>query len=292
MKCCAFGTVRMDIHAYQEIGAINDHAEIKIDEMNMTIGGSVYNTVSVLNELKQDIVLYMLNSTDDFADYIKMRMNKRDINYITCKQDKNDTATSLIFIGKQGKKKMISYDGDRRDEYILNKLRKDIEQYELFYTSFYEINQNNYQKILNIMSLCDNNFVDLSPLIYEVDDSVIDAVLQHIQILSGTEEEYDILVNKLNCKSMKEILQKYHMKYIFIKRGSKGATVLTEASEYEYSPKEKRTSHDTTGCGDTFNASIIDSLTKKVNDEWMLQEAVEMATRVAYEGFREGMFSR
>ncbi len=292
MKCCAFGTVRMDIHAYQEISAINDHAEIKIDEMNMTIGGSVYNTVSVLNELKQDIVLYMLNSTDDFADYIKMRMNKRDINYITCKQDKNDTAASLIFVDKQGKKKMISYDGDRRDEYILNKLRKDIEQYELFYTSFYEINQNNYQEILNIMSLCDNNFVDLSPLIYEVDDRVIDAVLQHIQILSGTEEEYDILVNKLNCKSMKEILQKYHMKYIFVKRGSKGASVLTESSEYEYSPKEKRTSHDTTGCGDTFNASIIDSLTKKVNDEWMLQEAVEMATRVAYEGFREGMFSK
>ena len=56
MKCCAVGTVRMDIHAYQEIDNLDEHEEIKINKMNMTIGGSVYNTVSVLNDLKQDIV--------------------------------------------------------------------------------------------------------------------------------------------------------------------------------------------------------------------------------------------
>lgn len=291
MKCCAFGTVRMDIHAYQEIDNLDEHEEIKINEMNMAIGGSVYNTVSVLNDLKQDIVFYMLNSVDDFADFIKIKMNKRNINYITCKQDKNDTATSLIFVDMQGKKKMISYDGVRQDKYILSKLMKDIEQYELFYTSFYEINQDNYHDIINIMSLCQINFVDLSPLIYKVDDYVINDILQQVQILSGTEEEYDILLGKTNCDSFEDLVAKNNISYLFVKKGSRGAMVITQKNMYEYAPSEKKNSHDTTGCGDTFNAGIIDSLTKKVNDEWMLQEAVEMATKVAYEGFKEGMFS-
>ena len=291
MKCCAFGTVRMDIHAYQEIDNLDEHEEIKINEMNMAIGGSVYNTVSVLNDLKQDIVFYMLNSVDDFADFIKIKMNKRNINYITCKQDKNDTATSLIFVDMQGKKKMISYDGVRQDKYILSKLMKDIEQYELFYTSFYEINQDNYHDIINIMSLCKINFVDLSPLIYKVDDYVINDILQQVQILSGTEEEYDILLGKTNCDSFEDLVAKNNISYLFVKKGSRGAMVITQKNMYEYAPSEKKISHDTTGCGDTFNAGIIDSLTKKVNDEWMLQEAVEMATKVAYEGFKEGMFS-
>lgn len=291
MKCCAFGTVRMDIHAYQEIDNLDEHEEIKINEMNMAIGGSVYNTVSVLNDLKQDIVFYMLNSVDDFADFIKIKMNKRNINYITCKQDKNDTATSLIFVDMQGKKKMISYDGVRQDKYILSKLMKDIEQYELFYTSFYEINQDNYHDIINIMSLCKINFVDLSPLIYKVDDYVINDILQQVQILSGTEEEYDILLGKTNCDSFEDLVAKNNISYLFVKKGSRGAMVITQKNMYEYAPSEKKNSHDTTGCGDAFNAGIIDSLTKKVNDEWMLQEAVEMATKVAYEGFKEGMFS-
>ena len=153
MRCCAFGTVRMDIHAYHDINDIDGREEIKIDEMSMTVGGSVYNTVSVLNALNLDVTLYMLNTNDDFADFIKIKLNRRNVNYISCKQDQNDTATSLIFVDKTGKKKMISYDGVRQDHFILNKLLRDVDQYDLFYTSFYEVNTNNCSDILNIMSL-------------------------------------------------------------------------------------------------------------------------------------------
>ena len=61
IKCCAFGTVRMDIHIYKEYGPIGECEEVKVDEMALKIGGSVYNTVAVLNELKQDVVFYTLN---------------------------------------------------------------------------------------------------------------------------------------------------------------------------------------------------------------------------------------
>ncbi len=290
MKCCAFGTVRMDIHVYTELNNFEKHEEIKIDEMSMAVGGSVYNTVSVLTQLKQKAVLYMLNATDDFNDFIKIKMNNRHLTYVSCDQDKNDTAKSLIFVDGQGKKKTISYDGVRQDKSILNILYEDIDKFDLFYTSFYEINKENYRDILKIMTYCPKNFVDLSPLIYSIDSEILSSVLMHIHILSGTEEEFEILMNKLNCKSPENLLSEYFFDYLFVKRGKNGATVFTKNSRYDYEPKEKRTSHDTTGCGDTFNAGIIYSLSNKYDDEKMLQQAVEMATKVAYEGFNEGMF--
>jgi sugar/nucleoside kinase (ribokinase family) len=290
MKCCAFGTVRIDIHIYQGIGDIEQYEEIKINEMNLAVGGSVYNTVCVLNELRQDIVFYMPNSVDEFADLIKNKMNQRNIHHVTCKEDRNDTAVSLIFIDESGNKKMISYDGIRQDKYVLNRLLKEIEQYDLFYTSFYEINQNNYHDIFHIMSQCERNFVDLCPMIYKVDKDIIDLVLQQSQILSGTEDEYAIILKKLDCNSMDELIEKYRIEQVFVKKGAKGAMVLTQNNKYEHEPRKRKASHDTTGCGDTFNAGIIDSFTKKANNERMLQQAVEMATKVAYAGLKEGLF--
>lgn len=290
MKCCAFGTVRVDIRAYQDIHEIDQHEEIKISEMAMTVGGSVYNTVSVLNELKHDAVLYMLNAYGDFADYVRIKLNNRNLNYISCKEDKNDTATSIIFVDKMGKKKMVSYDGIRQDRYILNKLKEDIDQYQLFYTSFYEINQNNYETLVDIMSSCAKNFIDLSPLIYEVDSNVIHTVLKEVYILSGTDDEYGILLKILDMESYHDLIHTYGITYVFVKRGSEGASLYTENSTYHFGPDEKRVSHDTTGCGDTFNAGVISALAKDMNDEMVLQKAVKMATKVAYEGFNLDIF--
>lgn len=286
MKCCAFGTVRMDIHAYQNIDELDQREEIKISEMSMTIGGSVYNTVSVLNTLNQDVVLYMLNANDDFADYIRMKLDKNEIHYVSCEQEKNDTATSLIFIDEYGKKKIISYDGERDDKYILKKLALEAKQYDLFYTSFYEINIDNCAQILDIMSLVKTTFVDLSPLIYEVQSEVINKVLSKVDIISGTEEEYTILLEKTGIKSYSDLLSKFSISMIFVKQGSQGATVYNSNGLYSYKPKEKRISHDTTGCGDTFNAGIILTMSNKAAKEHMLQEAVEMATQVAYNGLK------
>lgn len=290
MRVCAFGTVRMDIRAYQSINNIEMYEEIKIDDMAFTVGGSVCNTVSVLNVLNQDVTLYMLNANDDFADFVKLKLDKRGLNCISCKQDQNNTAASLIFVDKSGEKKVISYDGVRQDRFILSKLLRDVNQYDLFYTSFYEINSENCEEIIKIMSSSKKNFIDLSPLIYQVDSEVIKDVLRKTDIVSGTEDEFKILSKKLNIGTYKNYFAEYGFELLLVKQGGRGATLYDTVNTYSYAPSTVKASRDTTGCGDTFNAGIIVSISKGLDKKSMLEQAVEMATSVAYNGFDLRLF--
>lgn len=97
-------------------------------------------------------------------------------------------------------------------------------------------------------------FVDLSPLIYEVDADIIDQVLNNVQILSGTKDEYSLLLNALKLESIEELIGKYNFKYLFVKNGSEGALLYYAKGVIECKPNERKVSRDTAECGDTFNA--------------------------------------
>lgn len=291
MRFAAFGTVRMDIHVYQDLDEIGNREEIKIDEMRMKVGGSVYNTASILTERGEDVVLYTPGTGDAFADLIHVKLKKQRINYIVDPRDINDTASSLIFVNRTGGKKMISYDGDRRDAHILTKLLKDAGQFDVFYTSFYEINTFNYRTIGEIMDVCSGSFVDLSPLIYEVDPAVIRHILSRVKMLSGTEQEYEMLCGLLEISDPAALAASFGIGRLYIKMGAQGARVYIDGAPGSVcTPGEKKSSKDTTGCGDTFNAGILYALSHAYDDGQALEEAVSMATRVAYEGLVPGMF--
>ena len=290
IKCCAFGTVRLDIHVYKEYDRLSTHEEVKVDAMALQIGGSVYNTISVLNELKQDVVFYTLNITDDISDFIKLQMINRNITFVSSKHESNPTAKTIIFVDECGKKKMISYDGVRSDSYVLRKLKKDICNYDLFYTSFYEINNDNLSAIIEIMQSTKTSFVDLSPLIYSVEQHVLSEVLEHVDILSGTSDEYRILLDSLNIQSIEQLIQTHSLQYVFVKEGAAGATLYYENGIKHCSPKEQHQSYDTTGCGDTFNAAVIYSISCKKTEDEVLRTAVDFASMIAYNGFNLNLF--
>ena len=293
MKICTFGTLRLDIHMYKDEVDFKNYNEIKVDDMMIAMGGSVFNTASVLNEMEQDVFFYMLNLSDTLSEYFKLEMNKRDLNYIVCKSDKNRMPISLIFVDKNGKKKMISYDGVREDRGILNKLENHIREYDLFYSSFYEINQYNYLQLSHIMELSKKSFLDLSPLIYKHDSSIIDRILKQTDIISGTEDEFGILVSKIGISDIIQLINRFNFEYLFLKKGSNGASLIKNNRKIDYQSSKMQLSHDTTGCGDTFNACVIHSLATGVNNEHLiLQNAVEMATMVAYNGFNLDLFKR
>jgi len=291
MRICAFGTLRLDIHAYQDINDLAGHEEIKIPEMSMKVGGSVFNTVAVLHALKQDVTFYTLNMADDFADFVKFTMNKINIEFITSRQDKNETATSLIFIGEDGQKKMISHDGERRDKYVLDKLYRDVDQYDLFYTSFYEINSVNCEKVIQVMKKSPCSFVDMSPLIYETETEVLEKILTEADYLSGTEDEYEIIFSKTGIKTPEELIRIFAIRKAFLKQGKRGATMYEEGETLSYTSSASGTSRDTTGCGDTFNAGVIYGLCKEETGDSLIERAVEMATKVAFEGFSPELFA-
>lgn len=292
IKCCAFGTIRIDIHVYKEYGQLSSYEETKVDEMALQVGGSVYNTAAVLNALKQGTVLYTLNTDDELFDFIKARLKKSGIPFIISQNEHSSTAVSIIFVDSLGKKKMVSYDGVRKDFYILERLKKDISDYDLFYTSFYEINRQNISVLAEIMQKSRQCFIDLSPLIYEVDPDIINQALSHLQILSGTDDEYNLLLGLMKIGSIEKLIEKYNLKYVFVKKGSKGAALYYNNHVIEYKPDGKKESRDTTGCGDTFNAGVIYSLSKNTSEADMLKNAVNFATLVAYKGFNPSLFAK
>lgn len=292
IKCCAFGTIRIDIHVYKEYGQLSSYEETKVDEMALQVGGSVYNTAAVLNALKQGTVLYTLNTDDELFDFIKARLKKSGIPFIISQNEHSSTAVSIIFVDSLGKKKMVSYDGVRKDFYILERLKKDISDYDLFYTSFYEINRQNISVLAEIMQKSRQCFIDLSPLIYEVDPDIINQALSHVQILSGTDDEYNLLLGLMKIGSIEKLIEKYNLKYVFVKKGSKGAALYYNNHVIECKPDGKKESRDTTGCGDTFNAGVIYSLSKNTSEADMLKNAVNFATLVAYKGFNPSLFAK
>lgn len=292
IKCCAFGTIRIDIHVYKEYGQLSSYEETKVDEMALQVGGSVYNTAAVLNALKQGTVLYTLNTDDELFDFIKARLKKSGIPFIISQNEHSSTAVSIIFVDSLGKKKMVSYDGVRKDFYILERLKKDISDYDLFYTSFYEINRQNISVLAEIMQKSRQCFIDLSPLIYEVDPDIINQALSHLQILSGTDDEYNLLLGLMKIGSIEKLIEKYNLKYVFVKKGSKGAALYYNNHVIECKPDGKKASRDTTGCGDTFNAGVIYSLSKNTSEADMLKNAVNFATLVAYQGFNPSLFAK
>ena len=185
---------------------------------------------------------------------------------------------------------MISYDGKRQDSHILKKLLINIGNYDLFYTSFYEINRENLDIIIEVMHNSCQCFVDLTPLIYEAEASLLDSVLANVQILSGTDEEYNTLLMKLNISSIEELFETYRFLYLFVKQGGKGASLYYPKGVINCSPDDIKKSRDTTGCGDTFNAGVIYALSQGYNEKDMLKKAVELASIVAYNGFDLDLF--
>ena len=75
-------------------------------------------------------------------------------------------------------------------------------------------------------------------------------------------------------------MKKFSLTHVFITQGKKGASLYTVDRKFNsFAPKVKVI--DTTGCGDAFTASIVNSLCKKVSNEKMLRNAVNLASKIA-----------
>ena len=155
----------------------------------------------------------------------------------------------------------------------------------MFYTSFYEITKDNYKRMARILENVRIGFVDLTPLLENVPKYVLHAILKHVSVLSGTQDEFRTLYKKLGLENFKAFSARYAVAYIFIKRGKSGAKLIHGGEQYAAKPKEIRASRNTTGCGDTFNASVIMGLEDGASPQELLDHAVALSSFTAYEGF-------
>ena len=124
-----------------------------------------------------------------------------------------------------------------------------------------------------------------------MNSNLIESVLNCTQIISGTSDEYSQLLSILKIQSVEELIERFGFIYLFEKKGSDGARIYYDKKFIDCKPLEKKHSRNTTGCGDTFNAGVIYSISMGLNEKDMLRTAVDFATMVAYKGFNLDLFS-
>jgi fructokinase len=96
--------------------------------------------------------------------------------------------------------------------------------------------------------------------------------LELIKTLYKSEESDDRVITRL--------MQHHNLQYVFVTRGEEGASLYSETTVLHRAAAEVEVV-DTTGCGDAFTAGVVHSLVNKVDEERMLDYAVELAGKVA-----------
>lgn len=115
--------------------------------------------------------------------------------------------------------------------------------------------------------------------------SIFKESIEKTDILKVNDKELGLLKELYNNKKSDDVfinwlIRKYGLQYIFVTRGSKGASLYT-GKRILHRDAVKINVVDTTGCGDAFTAGIVYSLANDFDDEKILRCAIELAAKIA-----------
>lgn len=293
-KVCVLsaGTLRSDIYLNYDFAVPMKEMEVKLTNYTRKIGGSVFNTSKFIGNYSSNIEVTFctLNHISLIAELANDSFSG-NINISAIGNPINSYPMSIIGLDNIGEKRMISVETDSPPLY----LDSDNPNYylsDIFYTSFYEINNDNLESICSLCTafLSRNKYtmIDLCPLIDSLDNDIIVKVLKCISVLSGNEQEYNKLLNKIGISGKKLLFESFpNIKRIFIKRGSEGAEFLSSDGK-EYIQRSfisnDFVAKNTTGCGDVFNGAVIIGLLYRWSPEKILSEAVKESAIIAERG--------
>ena len=289
----AIGSLREDIYLKHNFTRPMKSMEIKLNTYSRRIGGSVYNTCYYLSHYGNNLSISMY--TPNYKQLIKQLPENQSKNFfdvITEGQPIQLYPISIIGVDESGEKRMISSDGGKSVWYLNTDSVKQ-KQGNVFYSSFYEINETNIQAIVDVYHhfIKKNLYtiVDLCPIIDKIDEKVIREILNNISVLTGNITEYGMLTEKLKISKLTLLFKEFpNIKTIWIKCGAVGAKVIVfdngSYTAFESNPPHICTVLNTNGCGDVFNAIIINGIMEGWTIEKTLSEAVKESSLVAERG--------
>lgn len=289
----ALGTLREDITLNYDFSHPMKVPEVKVHKAKWSVGGSVHNTCCYLSLNSTNLNIRMCTS-----NYVLLlqHVNQDAIadNYriITTETELREYPISIIGVREDGDKQLLSYD-PIMDTELLFLFEHEANNADFVYTSFYEINENNYLRICKIIRGCHSQgvmtMIDLCPLISSISESTLREVLNNVAIVSGNEHEYKDLIHKLGIADTNDLLRNHpNIEYLFIKRGNQGAEYKSryEAEDCKVQCLELNNSEilNTTGCGDVFNAVIIEGFCLGENNQSIINRAVIESEKIAKGG--------
>jgi sugar/nucleoside kinase (ribokinase family) len=231
-----------------------------------------------------DINYYTIIGNDELQILSKNTLDRAGINYIVSEDTKSKSSITFIHLDNAGEKVMFSYDGKSGEEDIVDVLFNKRKDYDVFYTSCYEIDQNNYKKISELIDYYGvaekKTFLDLSPLVYTIPKKIWESVLKNLKYIMGTIEEFDLLFNVMEIEGFKYLMEMTKIDKIYIKRGSNGCSVVERGSEELFFETEPIKTDNLTGCGDAFNAGVIIGEVKKLKTSEIADYSMNLASDV------------
>ena len=308
-KCLTFGTIRKDIVLFYDFTQTMTVYEHKLKECDIYIGGSVYNTSRYLTIYDESIfvTMYTWNNIKSVILNDKVREDQNNFCHETKTEYHSNSVDpfSIIGVRSDGEKNILSYDCIRNDQSALSYISDISNDYLIFYTSIYEVTKDNIEKLKNILKqriqANQINIVDLCPLIGGMDLNELISVLSHVSIVSGTEEEYNTLLERLTLYSYEALMKSFSdIHELWIKQGSDGAKVIIRNEKLNIDSDEGQNQNEfiyhktnavkidrvmnTTGCGDVFNAILIHGVLREKRYKDVLECAVIESAIVAERG--------
>lgn len=294
-KVVTFGTLREDIVIEYDFSVPMEWMEIKVNTLNKSVGGSVNNTCNylALMDSKVEIVLCTLNYAD-LVEIVNRRIIGDKYRISVTKEALLKYPVSIIGLREDGEKQMISYDPIVDDSVLINLLKKEVIDADVIYTSFYEISERNYGDIVKLFNDANDSgrtiMIDLCPVINKLNAAIINEILANTTVISGNEDEYRIMLQMTDRDSIIEIFRDFPVvEQIFVKQGEKGASVYKrdtygEIEEVHINGVENHFIKNTTGCGDVFNAVVIEGLVNNKEYKTIIEHAVNESGKVAEGG--------
>jgi sugar/nucleoside kinase (ribokinase family) len=289
LNVCSFGTTRLDFHIYKPEIISPEYKEVKIDSLDIKVGGSVFNTATLLKYLGMNLTFYTILGNDELSWVSKSALRNYGIRYMCTSSIESKSPVTFIHLDSTGEKVMFSYEGNSQPDEIIDILRGDCQEYGAFFTSCYEINTENYEKLKDVLEYFYINnkktFLDLSPLAYMISKNIWETLLPFITVMTGTESEFKLLNDILDIGTLEELMSKFNMNKLFIKKGSKGCSVVLESTQVIDFPIIPVKSKNLTGCGDAFNAGVIFGELNNLSIDNIVELSSSLAGNVARIGF-------
>ena len=294
-KIVAFGTLREDVVIEYDFSVPMKEMEVKLNKLDKTVGGSVNNTCYylALKDSKLQVVLCTLNYID-LVGMLKKRMSCVNYRISTTQEALLQYPVSFIGLRENGEKQMISYDPIIDDSLLIDLLKKDVIDAEVLYTSFYEINERNYSKIATIFNKVIGSgktiMVDLCPTLNRLSDVAIKEILSSTTVVSGNENEFKIMLKMLGQGGITDVFSEFPtIERIYVKKGERGASLYIndkqeKIDEIHIDAVVSDVIKNTTGCGDVFNAVIIEGMINTKDYQKTLECAVKVSGKIAEGG--------
>ena len=248
------------------------------------IGGAPLNVALRLQSFQNEVALISCLGNDPYGNELKSRLQELGVKMDHIQLSKKlETSEVEVVLDEMGAASYTIHDPCAWDDIQLNKgLISLVKNTKVFiFGSLIARGENSRNTLIKLLSVSEFSVFDVNLRPPHYNFRTLEILMRAADFIKFNDEELVEIVEKFDAKhlsfeqSIKFIASKTNTSHVCVTRGSKGAILFYENS-FCYNKGYQVKVADTVGSGDSFLATLIDALLKKLNP----QKAIDMACAV------------